>query len=266
MEAPGIVGAVLSIYICIFWNADKLFHASFRTRVAKFLMGESVNKESHDLTFIFAALFSKIFGHKVWHWRFFLASIITSITSLMVMTVVWFILNDIELKDLMEKLITILLLWTLLNFIQDYLSLVETRFIIEKMQNKSVASVMFWLLFDLVFTSIIIVGSIYALLFVFSLVPLLKNLEPLDIIISSTYAALSMESNTLKGMIGIVIYTTYATSVWIWLYIMSVIIMRIPFVMSKLRFVLRVDDRPFRSLGVVLFVPGIICAAIISQS
>ena len=62
---------------------------------------------------------------------------------------------------------------------------------------------------------------------------------------------------------GVAIYTTYVSSVWVWLYMMSVLLMLARGIMSLLRNILNVEAYPFRSLGVVMFLPMLlVCVAV----
>ena len=60
-----------------------------------------------------------------------------------------------------------------------------------------------------------------------------------------------------NGELGIFLYTTYFTSVWVWLYILSAMTMRTRGMMNPLRKLLPVSSRPFRSLGLVAFLPAV---------
>ncbi|KIG18274.1 hypothetical protein DB30_01383 [Enhygromyxa salina] len=155
------------------------------------------------------------------------------------------------------------------NIIPDYLSLVESRFVLGKMsQTRSLLGKLAWLAVDVVATAAIVFcflwGSAYLLL---PLVPedslyavgcLTRDSFDLDRMIDIAIAGLTF--STPPGTInydvsGIYIFSSFFTSFWVWLYLGSSLLVRlaqlIPGLRGFLRRACRVQDYPLRVLAVV---------------
>ena len=131
------------------------------------------------------------------------------------------------------------------NLIPDYVSLLETRWILKlAVRRSSVASIA-----GLVFRDFFFTFCIGAAWWWFSL-------ELVDGFLPQAYRVVFMAS-----MMGLL--STFLTSVWLWLYAASVLVSRVLLRMdSGVGFLLRVTDvekQPFRSMG---FVSVIIVSAL----
>ena len=63
-------------------------------------------------------------------------------------------------------------------------------------------------------------------------------------------------------------YTTFFTSVWLWLYVSSTALIRMASrsdpLLRFLRYILPIEDKPLRAIGIVAFVPGILVSGLLS--
>ena len=225
-QAVGVGIAVPIIFLFIFWYADGQVHENLRKSFAKFLVGESENKPSADLTTTLVSLFDVIFGPRLWSWKFLLRSLLASVMSLIVMIVIWFILNPEELahRSLTTNLMQFVIVGAIVNLLPDCVSLAETRIIIRKMENRRAGVIVLSLLVDLVITTTIIFCSIFGFASLLSTV-IDEGLSS-QRILTGIIRGYSLNSDNKSGEIGVFIYTTYFTSVWIWLYMISAIMMR----------------------------------------
>jgi hypothetical protein len=155
------------------------------------------------------------------------------------------------------------------NIIPDYLSLVESRFVLGKLRDsRSPLGMLAWLLVDLVATAAIV----FCFLFISGtvLLPLVPEdslyavgcLTPetfdlarmLDIVVAGL--TFSTPPGTLNYDVSAVyIYSSFFTSFWVWLYLGSSLLVRlaqrIPALRAFLRDACRVQDYPLRVLAVV---------------
>ncbi|PRP90306.1 hypothetical protein ENSA5_66020 [Enhygromyxa salina] len=167
------------------------------------------------------------------------------------------------------------------NIIPDYLSLVESRFVLGKMsETRSLLGKLAWLALDVVATATIVFcflwGSGYLLL---PLVPedslyavgcLTQETFDFDRMLDITIAGLTF--STPPGTInydvsGIYIFSSFFTSFWVWLYLGSSLLVRLaqlaPGLRGFLRRACRVQDYPLRVLAVV---SGIVAIGLFSLS
>ena len=236
--------AVLFLYL--FWHADDVVHPGLRERLAHFLLDTQAHSISRDYTPIFARLFDATFGPNPWSTTFLYRSVRISIVAFAIMLAVYFTKNDVSFDYIRTHAYNILLLGLLVNLIPDYISLVESRFIFRCMRDKTRMGVVLLLLLDFVATSVIISLSFLVLIGYYR---------------GDYFSAIGAMPNVLwKGVTltkpeGVAIYTTYISSVWVWLYLISVLLVRTRGVRWLLHNVLNAESYPFRSLGVVMFIP-----------
>ena len=71
------------------------------------------------------------------------------------------------------------------------------------------------------------------------------------------------------SLFGVTLYTTYFTSVWLWAYAASIMLIRLSMfirpVWKFLRWALPIDAKPLRSIGIVAFVPPLIVSTIVAM-
>lgn len=161
----------------------------------------------------FCKLFDAVFGEKHFSLKCFLRSSLASIASVIVI----FLLFDSVLGVLGTRTVEAIDFWdvvivgAVLNIVPDYLSLIETRYIIGKIHSiKKITSQLIILFLDILFTGIII-----------------------SIIIVLYTSFLLSESVSIAELMGIFsryslfFYSTFFTSVLVWIYLTSTWFMRI---------------------------------------
>lgn len=158
----------------------------------------------------------------------------------------------------------------------DYLSLIETRYILFRMSQSNYKSTLFWLLADFVITVFLIVlGFLVASLF-----PLLFDAirgrtiwdGDLWVILQwygkpvrwLTHIPLDFfnEDRISLGIFGIFFYSTFFTSLWIWLFMVGSAVLRslyaFPFIINIANHVFDLDrfikNRPLSLLGCILII------------
>jgi hypothetical protein len=155
------------------------------------------------------------------------------------------------------------------NIIPDYLSLVESRFVLGKMsETRGVLGKLAWLIVDIVLTSAIVFFFLWGSgVLLLPLVPeqslyavgcLTRDTFDLGRMVDIAIAGLTF--STPPGTINydvsaIYIYSSFFTSFWVWLYLGSSLLVRvaqlIPGLRGFLRRACRVHDYPLRVLAVV---------------
>ena len=215
---------------------------------------------THTWTAMSPRLLDAVFGPRPLSVRFFIRSCCASVLMVVVMTAFWFLFNlryvlsdDVLFaKAWREFALVVGLLMLALNLVPDYLSLVESRYVVRRMAGKRWHVVLGWLVGDFVVTTAIIVIAV----FVASRVIASEKTwwHDLTLAIQTVRAGFSLRQ--ANGAMGIFIYTTYTTSVWVWLYAATAIAAKALYRGRKLRwaFVNLFDaktlrQKPFMVLG-----------------
>ena len=136
----------------------------------------------------------------------------------------------------------------LLNPIVDYVSVVETRWILRKMRSRT----KFWALARLIVLDLALTMCIVLVLFPF--IMSLLNLAMWGGGISGT-SFISSAKEVLAGFafkadgFALCVYTTFMTSVWVWLYLLADAAFRL---LPRFQAWFPLEERPFQSVGVVI--------------
>ena len=214
------------------------------------------------------ATFDEIFGNKHFTKKCFIRSSIISVAMLTVIIISFHsfvadqsltkfintLANQALLADMRSGII--LTLFVTMNVIPDYFSLLETRIVVRRIKdNPTAMRVLFLLSIDLIATAaIFIFYCICVYIFIY-----LAYSEPINwkLIIDRSMVSLNTEfpSNPEDSIRYFTYYTTFATSIWIWLIsLLSVIITIMQKIEGRLwerlfQTVLNVEEKPFQSLA-----------------
>lgn len=199
----------------------------------------------------FSGAFDSIFGTRHFSWKCFLKSSVASMVAVLIISLFWGFVRPEQLEMLIESdefwfnLSGIFIIAAILNLLPDYLSLLESRYIISRLRKSSSFSKQIMLLtLDLVVTFAIGFIAFLALWGAF-------GSNPIDGFISIVLP-LSIERNGEPSW-GIWFYSTFFTSIWIWLYILSGFLISIQkfarLAIRRFRWFFDIEKKPFISLG-----------------
>lgn len=148
------------------------------------------------------------------------------------------------------SVLTLAVLFLFLNPVTDYVSVVETRLILARMSNRGdLASIAILAILDIVLTAAIIAIVMPVPL---ALLPTLEYSEMLQVL----WQAFIMDETDYIIILTPFVYTTFMTSLWTWLYVLSEIAFRLS---PYFRNYFPICERPFQSIGLV-------CSVIVSAS
>jgi hypothetical protein len=215
----GFVGAIWAL----FKMADEALSSEAKNRFAKWLLRVD-SKAALGWPEFFADLFDSVFGTRHWSLRCFLRSSIASVVFVMLLfTIRSGLYPDAPFSILAHstahrsiRLIYLSVIGAILfNLIPDYLSLLETRFMVRLMKKvKRPIILCTLLLVDAVASYLIFVS--------FAMVIIVVIFDAPFILPSVREEALVFwEGLILKSPIGVLGYTTYFTSIWLWLFFFS---------------------------------------------
>lgn len=263
--------AILGGIWALFDRAETVVRPELRERLSAWLTCKRT-VQGKDWPALFAAMFDRVFGEKHLSRRCFRRSAIVSVLSVGIMILVTIAVlgaEDWRAISPFDELILIAIAFigfaVMLNVFPDYVSLLETRLLIRFMSTVSPFVHPLVLIVDGLFTALLFFAVCWLAsglgYFLHILVPS-KTISPPD---PQFKAVLSMVINGAtfwKGdrgaLFGIFFYSTFSTSVWIWLFVASSLVVRL---LSTLRLSVRkigsifdVENKPLRSIGFVSMV------------
>jgi len=236
-------------------RGDDVVRPRFRRRVSVLLLRARPSKLVSGFLDGFLALFDAIFGERHFSWRCFLRSAILSVVLVLLLGS-WQMARTGLAVPWVQELPKFFVVALVANLLPDYFSLLETRLVLKKMSQTSSATVVVgYMLLDIVLTSI---AAAVAVVVACSIND--------DYYFYTPEVYLSPEGSwqdpnpfiaplTFQNLSSVFAYSTYFTSIWVWLYLLSAVLVRIASNADPLsRRVVRVLDfrsKPFRSLGFV---------------
>ena len=261
----------------LFDRAEIVLHEDVRKQLTAWLKKDK-SFDSKKWPALFISIFDRIFGERHFTLKCFFRSCVSSIFIMLIITLIFFsigsfnsmiqylesfdnflsLLTDSEkLKNTKDFSYTFTIFFIILskgfiiNLIPDYLSLLETRIILNLLPNSSLIKKIFLLFLDFIFTTLISITSIIGYFVIFSSIPFSE--------ITFDYSVLFDESLFLiNKFIFVWIITSYFTSIWLWLFILSSFFIQSFRVLLKglsfLPKVFNIEENPLRTMGFVCMI------------
>ncbi|MGB2728400.1 MAG: hypothetical protein WBD09_07970 [Halobacteriota archaeon] len=213
----------------------------------------------------FIEAFDRIFGDRHLTRRCFLRSCGASILAVFVMTVVWAVLDPTscqrftaEVEHPILFILLILLIALFLNLVPDYISLLETRWILRKVAQAGIKKLIVLLVLD-----VIITGGIFVCgLVITGILIGCSEGDPIEVVVefvdefSEILNALILFTTVDEPPFGIFFYSTYFTSVWFYLFVASSIATKLLYSLGRIGnrvlVLLKVEEKPFQSMGLIV--------------
>ncbi len=248
----------------LFEKGDDLINDDAKLGLAIWILNLKAPERMQSWPALFAHWFDKVFGKKHLTWRCFFRSCLASLAAVLLVTLVWAALRPQELRlildgfwrapSLGELIQSIFLYFVVLNLLPDYLSLLETRFIIKLMSGRdSFVWHALLLVMDAVLTLLIAIALPLALsLLSFAFV----SSEPVSLKAYLTEVLpLTGKSTILRGVgapfLAICFYTAFLTSVWIWFYAVSGFLIKALALWEFAKSKVKLEEKPLTTVGVV---------------
>lgn len=248
---------------CLFERAEAVAAPDLKRRISLWLRGSSgpEGRES-EWPAAFTELFDRVFGRRHLSVRCFARSSVASLCSVLILAVIWMTLYPWQAADYFSEgywysdFPLMVALIALVNLIPDYLSLLETRYVLQLISRprRSILATVGLLGLDLVATAILTTGTIVFAAFLAG--ELNTLLDPLTL----RHEIFRLESlDPQESMpLGVWFWAGFTTSVWLWLYLFSGILIRAAMsarsFLSRIARLLDIDDKPVRSLGFVALI------------
>lgn len=243
----------------LFDRADKALKDEAKDSISKWLLGLGPSEGNQKWPGQFIQIFDSVFGERHLSWKCFFRSCVASYFAITIMLLVYigihgtgeFVSSTGQINWIFFA--DIYFAGGMLNLLPDYVSLLETRFVLHRMKScKPFPKIVIFLCLDLVISSLLIVWSFLVFLILISPDEIFSakfNIEFADWIING------ISFSGENGPLGIFIYSTFFTSVWLWLYGLSGFLLKTSQRMGRafdgLKNILDFENKPLPSLGLV---------------
>ena len=180
-----------------------------------------------------------------------------SMISVVVMTIVWVFLDPTSwqqfLSDNGEGAIVMILVFAFgLNLVPDYISLLETRWVLRIVAHTNIKELIVLLVLDVLITGGIFFCGVLLILLMYCVssgdcITLVELPEVLSVFILFRGSEIPF---------GIFFYSTYFTSVWLYLFIAASIATKLLYSLGRtgnqVLALLKIEEKPFNSMGLLL--------------
>ncbi len=241
----------------LFERAEKVLKPDVRDGIALWLRNADPRETVINWPDSFGRVFDGVFGEKHLSWKCFRRSCVASMIGVMIMGVLFWALNP-SAPNILKTVAGALLAGAIFNLLLDYVSLLESRWVVTIMSRRSSAIVTVTLLI----VDVAATAAIFVILFT-GLIMFLDSISSPTGFASATatvYAAeiMRLSINGLEfwrhsesDYFGIFLYTTLFTSVWVWLYVGGGTVLKFIQKIAPMRRWFDLENAPLRSIGFV---------------
>lgn len=259
---------LVSAIIAIFRIMEDTATPDAKRKVAdwiKSMAAKSVSQTVVESPRWFIEAFDRIFGVRHRTRRCFDRSCVASILAVFIMIIVWAVLNPTAWQQFLSSnecefvILFILLIALSFNVVPDYLSLLETRWILRRVAQAGIKELIVLLVLD-----VIITGGIFVCGWgILTLIICMVNGESVGVFVDVMLEFLNIciQLQPLRDPpdfppIGIFFYSTYFTSVWFYVFVASSIAAKLLYslgrVGNRVMALLKVEEKPFQSMGLIV--------------
>ena len=202
----------------------------------------------------FSFIFDDVFGKKHFTLKCFRRSCAVSLCVVIIIGVLCYIIKPIVINKHLSCqgwrfTLSFLLAASVCNLIPDYISLIETRYIIGKLASaRSLRHIIFLLIIDVAATY-----GIFAIIGFFLGIVGGKStvIEMLGELIRWPFFKSLKQGADNDAIMGIFLWSTFFTSVWVWLYLAAIALIRFAKIYERVWSFLDIEQKPFQSLALV---------------
>lgn len=246
-ESISVFALIIAVYGAITVIGSQAISTEGKKDLVDWLKGlkENTNYSNDQWAISFCQIFDSVFGNIFYSLKFILKSVCISVSMLVL---AFPILDTLGINDYENGIIStkhMLVIALVVNVICDYISLLETRLLLNLFSRfTQMWQHLILLIMDTVFTT-----AIFALGFWIATFLVAEKLLGLQ-----NYLPLAWEIATIReilsGEFSPYFYTTFFTSVWVWGYFFSTWFIRV-FATGRLD-ILIVNDKPERIIAFVI--------------
>ena len=230
----------------LFERAETVIKPNVREDISRWLRNLDPGGSLRNWPDAFGKVFDSVFGERHLSWKCFVRSAITSIISVAIMTVLFIILTtQASLPDL-EGYLFIVMSGVIFNVIPDYVSLLETRVVLQLMKRSSTIGRAVLVIADLLLTFAIFFAALFILISIFD-----GPLDGFEQAMEGMIGGIFFWQLSDSDFVGIFLYTTLLTSIWLWLYVGGGVALKVLQKTVGVRRWLDVEKAPLRAIGFV---------------
>ena len=211
----------------------------------------------------FVEAFDKIFGDRHLSLRCFSRSCVASIMAVFVMTIMWAVLDPTSWLRFFSSegksaIFFIFFIALFLNLVPDYISLLETRWILRRVAHAGIKELIVLLVLDVIITGGIFVCGLGILALIIGMVSgeSMGVVELVDRLLELLSECIMFQTHDSPPPVGIFFYSTYFTSVWLYLFLASSIATKLLYSLGRIgnwvMALLDIEERPFHSMGLIV--------------
>ena len=211
----------------------------------------------------FIEAFDRIFGDRHLTLRCFLRSCVASIMAVFVMTIMWAVFDPTSWQEYLSAengksgIYVIFFLALTLNLVPDYISLLETRFILRRVAHAGIERLIVLLILDIIITGAIFGCGVAITILITEVVTgesfYLVSLSLVPILFWIICNPFQTYGPPLP--LCIYFYSTYFTSVWLYLFMASSITAKLAYSLGRIgnwvMSLLDIERKPFQSMGII---------------
>ena len=253
---------VLAGIWALFDRAETVLRKDVRTNLSQWLQSNHSDTQSWPETF--ANIFDHVFGEKHLSFKCFFRSCLASIFSVAIFTLILTttqpgvleVFKDEASSNILDFLFMFLFVTFALNLIPDYLSLLETRLVLKYMRGMKVFGRFIALLTDLVITALIF--SVALIVWITVATGDLEILPVFYEVVMRFTEVFSRPEDNNSQILLIWLFSTFTTSIWIWVFVLSSLIVKgILLTGISIRWLGRyfdIDNKPLKTLGFICMI------------
>lgn len=295
MELGGVVAAAASLCGVLYAmgiGGDRILTREGKDRIADWLRRRDPGRSVNQWADTFASLFDRVFGSRHLSFNCFMRCSVASVASVLLLALFWFLTipEHTELGFEMDStlrlptwasiavefriethlgdrilrypLLTMLLYLFIVNLIPDYLSLLQTRAAIRFLQRSSSAiRTVLVLVADVIATAAIYFFAIFPMMWISLSITGREEPDVVAMAVRNFWQGASLlfgNDWAFQTQQGVYLYSSYFTSVGLWLYAVSGWLMRLAHGVDSLRELaaqyLNLDDHPLTCLASCMIV------------
>lgn len=269
-ELFGASATVMAVLV-VFWKGDDCLSKASRSDLAAWLVQLRPPTQTNPMAQSMLALFESVFEKSHFTWFCFVISFVFSIVFAILFYVLQFgIFPEVRQSHFADQdatgysaLTTVLFLGIILNGLGDFPSLYVTRKVLEWTAG---AKIQFWfaIFVDLVLTTLVFFGVLFVADWLFSgLEARAINDYPhfmrrvLLVVLGLEEPSDEDESASGVAVMRSFAFTAYITSIWLWAAALGSLALRLAArsgpALRAFQYVLPIDEKPVRSLGILGF-------------
>jgi len=263
VDGGSIVAVVVGVAKAFEWF-DGMVSDAGRQALSNQLKNAPSDERIDSWATVFPRLIDRIFGERALSWKFFFRSCMASYIAVLSLTFLYsrvhhqiFSLGSsapIEAPTIIASVGATMLLASVMNVLPDYASLLVSRTIVRKMAIKPTAS---RILGFVILDTVLSIAVFYVGLRICVVILDFKFNPPFHW--SSFYNSSVMSTGdlwdifTLTDSIGVFLYSSLFTSVWVWLYVVSIFAIRllhgVRTIWAKVTPYLDIEKKPLVAIG-----------------